>query len=362
MKSKEKIGIVFAVILSFFLGIGGTIFVLHFFPIENATVEKTVKNITLTEDNSIKEAISKIYDAVVVVENYQRGSLAGTGTGFVYKKDDQYGYLITNHHVIESAETVKVLNNNGEEVEATVLGSDEFADVAVLRIDAKNVMQVAEIGESANSEVGDTVFTVGSPLGVKYMGTVTKGILSGKDRTIEVTVGSSAYAMEVLQTDAAINPGNSGGPLVNMNGEVIGVNSIKYVETKIESMGFSIPSEIVMAVVERLEKGEKIEHPVIGATLIDVVNPYILYYNRIEIDDSIKEGVVVYNVEDGYPAKEAGLEKGDVILEVNGIKVSNLAYFRAQLYKYSVGDTVTLTINRSGKEQKIEVKLAKQGN
>ncbi len=362
MKQSQKIGIGVSIVLAFFFGISGTLLILHYFPMKETAVEKTVKNITLTEDNSIKEAISKIYDAVVVVQNYQREQLAGSGTGFVYKKDEKYGYIITNHHVIENAGIVKVLNNNGQEIEAKVLGSDEFADIAVLRIDVSAVMQVAEIGDSSKSEVGDTVFTVGSPLGSKYMGTVTKGILSGKDRTIEVSVGNAAYAMEVLQTDAAINPGNSGGPLVNINGEVIGVNSIKYVETKIEGMGFSIPIEIVMAAVERLEKGEKIEHPVIGATLVDVDNPYLLFYNHIEIDKSVKDGVVVYNLEDGYPAKSSGLEVGDVIQEVNGVKVSKLAYFRAQLYKYNVGDTVTLTINRKGKEQKIDVKLAKTVN
>lgn len=363
MKDRQKIITIVAVIISFFIGISGTILVLHFVPIKTEIVEKTIKNITATDDNSIKEAISKVYDAVVVVQNYQREQLAGTGTGFVYKKDDKYGYIITNHHVVEGAQTVKVLNNNGQLVEASVLGSDEYADIAVLRIEASAVMQVAEIGESANSEIGDSVFTVGSPLGSEYRGTVTKGILSGKDRTVEVSLSNNNnFVMEVLQTDAAINPGNSGGPLVNMNGEVIGVNSMKLVEDKIEGMGFAIPSELVMAAVERLEKGEKIERPLIGASLMDADNTYGLYYNKIMLADGITEGAVIVEVEEGYPAKDSGLQKGDVIVAVNDVKVKNTAHFRSQLYKYSIGDTITITINRDGKEQSIKVKLTKSAN
>lgn len=360
MKNKQKIVTIVAVILSFFVGISSTLCVFHFFPIKTEVVEKTVKNITATDDNSIKEAVSKIYDSVLLIQNYQKNQLAGTGTGFVYKKDSQYGYVITNHHVIENASEVKVTNNNGQVVVAKVLGSDQYADIAVLRIDGSAVMQVAEMADSADSEIGDTVFTVGSPLGSEYMGTVTKGILSGKGRTVEVTLSNySSYAMEVLQTDAAINPGNSGGPLVNMNGQVIGVNSMKLVEEKIEGMGFSIPSELAMSAVERLEKGEKIERPLLGVSVLNASNTYGLYYNKIMLPEGISEGVVIISVEDGYPAKEAGLQKGDVIVAVNDIKVKNSAHFLAQLYKYSIGDTITLTINRDGKESQLKATLTK---
>lgn len=357
---KEKTIFVVSIITSLFVGIIGTILVIQYVPIKTEVIEKTVAQITATDDNTIKSAISKVYDAVVVVEAYQNNQLIGTGTGFVYKKDDNNGYLITNHHVIEGASTVKVLNNNGQEVEAKVLGSDEYADIAVLSIDASAVMQVAEIGESSASEIGDSVFTVGSPLGTDYIGTVTKGILSGKDRTVEVELSNNnTFMMEVLQTDAAINPGNSGGPLVNMNGEVIGVNSMKLVEDKIEGMGFAIPIELVMSAVERLEKGEEIERPLIGASLMDADNTYGLFYNKILLDDSITSGTVIVSVEEGYPAEAADLQKGDVILEVNGTKIKNTAHFRSQLYKYSIGDTITLKINRDGKEMEVNVLLTR---
>ncbi len=357
---KEKTIFVVSIITSLFVGIIGTILVIQYVPIKTEVIEKTVAQITATDDNTIKSAISKVYDAVVVVEAYQNNQLIGTGTGFVYKKDDNNGYLITNHHVTEDARTVKVLNNNGQEVEAKVLGSDEYADIAVLSIDASAVMQVAEIGESSASEIGDSVFTVGSPLGTDYIGTVTKGILSGKDRTVEVELSNNnTFMMEVLQTDAAINPGNSGGPLVNMNGEVIGVNSMKLVEDKIEGMGFAIPIELVMSAVERLENGEAIERPLIGASLMDADNTYGLFYNKILLDDSITSGTVIVSVEEGYPAQAANLQKGDVILEVNGTKIKNTAHFRSQLYKYSIGDTITLKINRDGKEMEVNVLLTR---
>lgn len=357
---KEKTIFVVSIITSLFVGIIGTILVIQYVPIKTEVIEKTVAQITATDDNTIKSAISKVYDAVVVVEAYQNNQLIGTGTGFVYKKDDNNGYLITNHHVTEDARTVKVLNNNGQEVEAKVLGSDEYADIAVLSIDASAVMQVAEIGESSASEIGDSVFTVGSPLGTDYIGTVTKGILSGKDRTVEVELSNNnTFMMEVLQTDAAINPGNSGGPLVNMNGEVIGVNSMKLVEDKIEGMGFAIPIELVMSAVERLENGEAIERPLIGASLMDADNTYGLFYNKILLDDSITSGTVIVSVEEGDPAQAANLQKGDVILEVNGTKIKNTAHFRSQLYKYSIGDTITLKINRDGKEMEVNVLLTR---
>lgn len=360
---REKTIFAVSVIMSLFVGIIGTVLVLHYVPVKTEVVEKTVKQITATDDNTIKSAVSKVYDAVVVIESYKNNQLIGTGTGFVYKKDDTNGYIITNHHVIDGATTVKVLNNNGQEVEAKVLGSDEYADIAVLSVEASSVMQVAEIGESSASEIGDTVFTVGSPLGTDYIGTVTKGILSGKDRTVEVSLSdNNSFMMEVLQTDAAINPGNSGGPLVNINGEVIGVNSMKLVEDKIEGMGFAIPIELVMSAVERLEKGEKIERPLIGASLMDADNTYGLFYNKILLDDKVTSGAVIVSVEDGYPAKTANLQKGDAIIELNGTKVKNTAHFRSLLYKYSIGDTITLKINRNGEEKDVKVTLTKSAS
>lgn len=356
---KNKIIYVVTIILSLTIGVTGTIVTLHYFPMTEKTLEKTVNEVSISESDSLKTAIDKIYDSVVLIETYKNNRQISSGTGFVYKKDENNGYIITNHHVIDGATTVKVTNINGETVEAKVLGSDEYADIAVLSVDKSSILQVAQIGKSTDSNIGDTLFTIGSPLGSDYMGTVTKGILSGKERTVSVSLSSGSFLMEVLQTDAAINPGNSGGPLVNINGEVIGVNSIKLVQDEIEGMGFAIPIEMVMASVDRLEKGEKIVRPVIGVELLDVDNAYYLYRNGITLDNSIDSGVAIVNVQENSPAAASGLQKGDVILEVEGTQIKNVAYFRFVLYKYSVGDKIKIKYYRNNEILETEINLTK---
>lgn len=356
---KDKIRYIIIALLFLFIGIIGTVITLHYFPIMGETTEKVVKDVTVTETNTIKSSIEKVYDATVMIESYRGDKLIGTGTGFVYKKENNKGYVITNHHVIESGNVIKVINIEGQSVEATILGSDEYADIAVLSIDADAILQVVEIGDSTKLELGDTLFTVGSPLGSEYMGTVTKGILSGKDRTITVNVSNSGFMMEVLQTDAAINPGNSGGPLVNINGEVVGVNSLKLVEDEIEGMGFAIPIEMAMSSAEKLEKGEKISRPLLGVSLVDVDNAYSLYRYSINIDKNVSSGAVIASVDDNTPASSSKLQKGDVITEINGVKIKSVAHFRFVLYKYSVGEEITVKYNRSGKENSVKIKLTK---
>lgn len=355
----KKIIYPLTLIIVFFTGVIGTIVLLEYIPIKKEVIEKTVNEVRITETDTIKTAINKIYDAVVLIETYKGDKLSGTGTGFVYKKDDKNGYIITNHHVIENGTTIKVLFINGDKVDAQILGSDWVSDTAVLVIDENHILKVAEIGESSKLELGDTLFTVGSPLGEEYMGTVTKGILSGKDRTVEVGTGNNVFMLDVIQTDAAINPGNSGGPLVNINGEIIGVNSLKLVKDEIEGMGFAIPIEIVMNNVDRLEKGQEIIRPLIGVQIIDAQSQYDLFFNHIFLDKDFDHGVVIVNLEENFPAYIAGLRKKDVILEINGIKVTGVGHFRFLLYKYEIGETIKVKYYRSGEELEAKVKLDK---
>lgn len=356
---REKIIYVVTILITLTIGITGTIIVFHYFPFKKNVVEKTVKEVNLTETNTIKSAVDKIYDAVVLIEAYKGNRLFSSGTGFVYKKDNKLGYIMTNDHVIDGATKIKVTNSQGKEVEAKLLGGDEFADIAVLSVNKDDVLAVAELGDSTKLEIGDTLFTVGSPLGKEYAGTVTKGILSGKNRKISVQLTNGNFMMEVLQTDAAMNPGNSGGPLVNINGEVIGVNSLKLVEDEIEGMGFAIPIELAMASIDSLEKGEKIIRPVIGVELLDVTNTYALYMRDIYIKEDMSQGTVVINVAKDTPAEKAGFKKGDVILEVNGTKIKDSGHFRFVLYKYKVGDKIKIKYYRDGKINEIEVLLNK---
>lgn len=354
---RERMLYISSLVVALFVGIVGTVAIVKLMPDNNNIIEKTVSEISITENDTIKSSISKVYDAVLYVENYKNDKLQGTGTGFIYKKDNKYGYIMTNHHVIENSDKVIVITTSGKEVEATLLGSDEIADIAVLTIAVEDVPQVVQLGESTETELGDTLFTVGSPLGKKYMGTVTKGILSGKDRTVEVTLTNGTFIMEVLQTDAAINPGNSGGPLLNINGEVIGVNSMKLVQDEIEGMGFAIPIEVASSVAEKIEKEGKVTRPYLGVEMIDVTDTWSLYRNNVTVDSSIKAGVVVAKVTKGTPADKAGLKAGDVIIKVGEDEVESIAYFRYRLYKYNVGDTITLTVMRNRNEKTIEVSL-----
>lgn len=354
---KNKIIYICSVILSLFIGISGTLLVVYYIPSEEG--EKVVQEVTITESDTIAPAVNKVYDSVVTVLNYGN-QLQATGTGFVYKTDDKYGYILTNNHVISGSKKIEVTNTENVNVEATLLGSDEYADLAVLRVDKSFVLQVATLGDSTTSEIGDTVFAVGTPVDVKYAGSVTKGIISGKNRMVNVTLDDGgAFMMEVIQTNTAINPGNSGGPLVNINGEVIGINTLKLVEDEIEGMGFAIPIEMATSVLDRLENGEKIERPLLGVSMVDANNDYALFSYKVYLDKDYEKGVVVIDVEKDSPAGEAGLQKDDVILKINDIEIEDSTHLKYVLYKYSVGDTIKLEYERDGKAKTVEVKLNK---
>ncbi len=322
-------------------------------------VVKCSSDITINED-SISAAVGKIYDAVVMLENYQGNTQLDTGSGFVYKTDENYGYIMTNQHVVEGGNKVIVVMANDREVEGTVLGGDAYLDLAIVRIPKEEVIQVATLGNSETSNLGDTVFTVGAPLGYAYRGSVTKGTLSGKNRMVSVSVNNNDdWIMKVIQVDAAINPGNSGGPLLNVNGEVIGINSLKLVKDEIEGMGFAIPIEDALQYVDALEQGESIERPLIGITMVNVSEPYALLQNGIRLDEDIDYGVVVIGTTEGSGAAAAGLQRGDVIIKLEDTKIENAAYLKYELYKHAVGDTVEVTFLRDGKEQTAKITLTK---
>ena len=320
----------------------------------------TTSSIKLDETNTISESVDKVYDAVVVVEGYSRNQLASTGTGFVYKKSNGKAYIMTNHHVVAECETVKVLFTNGDELETKIVGSDAYSDIAVLSVKDSNKIQAATMGDSEKTKVGDTVFTVGSPEGADYAGTVTKGILSGKDRLVAVALSNSTtsdYYMNVLQTDAAINPGNSGGPICNINGEVIGITNMKLVDDSVEGMGFAIPIKDALNYAATLEKEGKILRPYIGISMLDLTNSYYLWQAGINIPENVKAGIAIYTVEPNSPASKAGFKKGDIITKIGDNKVESLAEFRYQLYKLSPNDKVKITYIRDGKEQTTTVTL-----
>ena len=355
--------VVLSVILSMISGFLGAYFVISSNSGGTSASNGIItSNLALNETSSISGAVSKVYDAVGVVEVYDDGSLISTGTGFVYKLKDDKAYLMTNNHVISDGGDIKILFPNGSELDAEVVGSDIYSDIAVLSIDKTNDVVSAVMGNTDKVLVGDTVFTVGSPEGSDYAGTVTKGIISAKERVVEVALANSSsydYYMEVMQTDAAINPGNSGGPICNINGEVIGITNMKLVDDTVEGMGFAIPIEDALNVAEILESEGKVSRPYVGIEMLDLNNEINLWRAGILIPDNVDGGVAVYNVVDDSPADDAGLEKGDIIVKLGGKDIDNLADFRYELYKYSPNEKVSVTYVRDGNEKITELVLGK---
>lgn len=349
--------IIFPIII-FFVGCMSMYGIILRYPhlFSTTTVEK---NVTVV-DNGIADSVEKVYDAVVIVSTYKSDKLYSTGTGFVYKKENKIAYLLTNNHVISEGDRIMVTFTDGRVVEADVVGGDLLSDIAVLSVSEKEIISVAELGSSKDLRVGDTAFTVGAPLDNVYSWTVTRGIISGKDRMVEVELSSDSgdYVMNVLQTDAAINSGNSGGPLCNSNGEVVGITSLKLVNESIEGMGFAIPIETAVEYAEKLIAGEEITQPYVGISMINVSDAYnkMQYYGMLS-KYKITSGVVIVTVEKDSAADKAGLSEGDIIIKVNDDDIKSIAYFRYYLYNYEPGDKVKITYIRNGNEKVTTVTL-----
>lgn len=320
-------------------------------------IDTSNRNVTI-EDTGIAEAVGKVYDSVVVVKNYQKTSLYATGTGFVYKVDGNKAYILTNAHVLENGTNYTVQLTSGDTIDAKLVGSDSYSDIAVLQVEAKSVKTVAIMGSSTDARLGDTVFAVGAPVDSDTYGwSVTRGILSGKDRLVSVneTSSSSGYIAQVLQTDTAINSGNSGGPLCNANGEVIGITNMKLSSSSVEGMGFAIPIETATKYADKMIAGEEIERPFLGITMYDSSSTSA--YSFWGRGTTQVEGVVVNSVQEGSPADKAGFKKGDQIVSIGGVEVEDVLHFKYELYKYNVGDKVKIEIKRDGTSKTLEVTL-----
>lgn len=333
--------------------------VVYFFPITvTEELTKEVRDVTIN-DTGIAEAVQKVYDAVVVVSTYREGSYIASGTGFVYRQDGDTYYLLTNYHVIENGDNVTVTFTNESVVETEIVGYDEYSDIAVLAIKSDEDLVVAELGDNSLSRVGDTAFAVGAPLDSAYSWTVTRGIISGKDRFVEVD--SNSTVMKVMQTDTAINSGNSGGPLCNANGEVIGITSLKLVSSGVEGMGFAIPIEDAVEKAEQIIDGEVISYPYIGISMTDFASAYYTQYYSLIRKSGLENGVIVISVENDSPAAEGGMKANDIITAIDGEEVTNVAYLKYYLYQHKAGDTVTITVYRDGDTHDLKITLGSDG-
>lgn len=353
---KKKLLYFILPIITLLAGAAGMYVLITYLPFDLNKESTFIKKQVTISDNGIAESVDKVIDAVVVVETFKNNKLYASGTGFVYKKDQKSAYILTNNHVVSGADKVKIIFTNKKEYEATITGNDAYSDIAVLSIDVKNIVSVAEMGKSKEARIGDTVFTVGAPLDNVYSWSVTRGIVSGKDRLVEISTSNTNtnvadYVMSVIQTDAAINSGNSGGPLVNANGQVLGITSLKLVSSGVEAMGFAIPIENALSYAETLEKGHQIVRPYLGVSMYDAS------YMGSVVGAVETEGVVINAVEEKSSADKGGLQKGDIVIKIDEDQVSSVAFLKYHLYQHKVGDKIKLTIKRDNKEKVLNIEL-----
>ena len=345
-----------------------------------------VSNVKVNVSTQATKAFNKIKRAVVTVEAYQKsdnsidsifgfssGSSEETtteseGSGVIYKKNGNTAYVVTNNHVISGADSFYVMLYSGKRVKATVVGKDSVSDLAVLKIDAKNVEQTATFGNSDNIQVGETALAIGSPMGSEYATSLTQGIISAKKRTLDITnsSGVTTGSTTVIQTDAAINSGNSGGPLVNLDGQVIGINSMKLSSNSsssenasVEGMGFAIPSNEVVKIINQLVTKGKVSRPALGISGINL--DYVsdsAKSDTLKLPDGVDSGVVVMKSDSDSPLKDV-LSKYDVIVSLGGKKVTGISSLKTALYAHKVGDSVTIKYYHDGqlKSQKVTLSL-----
>lgn len=342
-----------------------------------STTTDTPSSITQTATEvttDIVSAVDKVSEAVVGITNIQEASInfwnpqdtstqeVGNGSGVVYKVEGNKAFIVTNHHVIDGAKQLEVTMADGSKVEAELVGSDIWTDLAVIAIPSEKVTKIAQFGDSDVLKQGETVIAIGNPLGLEFYGSVTTGVLSGKDRSVPVDLNGDGYedwSTDVIQTDAAINPGNSGGALVNITGDLVGINSMKIAESSVEGLGFSIPINSVIPIIEELEAKGEVQRPTMGVSLLDLTEVPAFYQQQtLKIPEEITTGVVISQVVRGSAADKAGLQQYDVIVEMDGEKIEDVIDLRKHLYnEKEVGDTMQLKVYRQGELIETELTL-----
>ena len=343
----------------------------------------TVTQTSYKNETSTTQAVNKVKDAVVSVITYSSNrqssvfngdetnsdsdnqQIASEGSGVIYKKDDKDAYLVTNTHVINGASKVDIRLADGTKVPGEIVGSDTFSDIAVVKISSEKVTTVAEFGDSSQLSVGETAIAIGSPLGSEYANTVTQGIISSLNRTVSLkSEDGQAISTKAIQTDTAINPGNSGGPLVNIQGQVIGITSSKIASnggTSVEGLGFAIPSNDAQNIIKQLESDGKVTRPALGIQMVNLANVGANDLRKLNIPSSLTSGVVVRSVQNNMPAN-GHLQKYDVITKVDDKEIASSTDLQHALYNHAIGDTIKVTYYRNGKEETTSIKLDKNSS
>lgn len=328
-----------------------------------------IRNVSVNVTSGVTEAVDNVAEAVVGVINLQNASFwndtevetdeegeAGTGSGVIYKKENGKAYVVTNYHVIEGATQVELSLIDGTRVPAEVLGEDPLTDLAVLSMADEMVTKVADFGNSDSVRTGEPVIAIGNPLGLQFSGSVTQGIISGTDRSIPVDVnrdGTPDWHADVMQTDAAINPGNSGGALINIQGKVIGINSMKIAQSAVEGIGLAIPVNSAIPIINDLEQYGQVKRPYFGVSIGSLSDVSSYHWQQtLKLPKEVSAGVYITGVAPGSPAAKAGLQEYDVIVDLDGEQVRDVIELRKHLYnEKQVGDDMTVTFYR-GKDQK----------
>lgn len=381
--SSKKWGqLLLVILISFFSGVLGTFTTLQLSQKQNSgtTTTTTVSKTAVKNENSTTQAVDKVKDSVVSVITYSsnsQNSLLGPdetdtdtnaeqvyseGSGVIYKKEGDTAYLVTNTHVINGAKKVDIRLADGTKVPGEIVGSDTYSDIAVVKIAADKVTTVAEFGDSSQLTVGETAIAIGSPLGSEYANTVTQGIVSSLNRNVSLkSEDGQAISTNAIQTDTAINPGNSGGPLINIQGQVIGITSSKIASnggTSVEGLGFAIPANDVINIIKQLEKDGKVTRPALGIHMVNLSNLSTTDLQKLKLPGNVTSGVAVRSVQKNMPAN-GHLQQYDVITKIDDKAISSTTELQSALYSHSIGDSMTVTYYRDGKEETTTIKLDK---
>lgn len=386
------------ILVGFIGGVTGTLLILNMAGISinnvsGSSTKTTTSKVSYSNTNDTTKAVEKVREAVVSVINYQSNSssndlymqmfggnldnntnngsdsdlsIASEGSGVIYKKDGNSAYVVTNNHVVDGASQIEIMLSDGTKVVGELVGTDTYSDIAVVKIASDKVTTVAEFANSDKITVGETAIAIGSPLGTDYANSVTQGIVSSLSRTVTMTNDDGeTISTNAIQTDAAINPGNSGGALINIEGQVIGINSSKISSTSdsgsgnsVEGMGFAIPANDVVKIINQLEANGKVIRPALGITMANLSDLSTTTISRLNIPTSVTSGIVVASVQSGMPA-EGVLKKYDVITAIDDKDVSSITDLQSVLYGHSTGDSIKVTFYRGTDKKTETIKLTK---
>lgn len=386
------------ILVGFIGGVAGTLLILNMAGISinnvsGSSTKTTTSKVSYSNTNDTTKAVEKVREAVVSVINYQSNSssndlymqmfggnldnntnngsdsdlsIASEGSGVIYKKDGNSAYVVTNNHVVDGASQIEIMLSDGTKVVGELVGTDTYSDIAVVKIASDKVTTVAEFADSDKVTVGETAIAIGSPLGTDYANSVTQGIVSSLSRTVTMTNDDGeTISTNAIQTDAAINPGNSGGALINIEGQVIGINSSKISSTSdsgsgnsVEGMGFAIPANDVVKIINQLEANGKVIRPALGITMANLSDLSTTTISRLNIPTSVTSGIVVASVQSGMPA-EGVLKKYDVITAIDDKDVSSITDLQSVLYGHSTGDSIKVTFYRGTDKKTETIKLTK---